>query len=109
MMSEALATSAGRLTLTSPDPLIAFIPHLLGFPPQNSVVLVGIAPDDSSHRASIRLTQRFDRPGGDLPAAGVAHVARQAAGPMITAGCTEVIQRAAPTKGTGMNLRIMDA
>ena len=90
-MSEALASSAGRLTLTSPDALIASIPHLIGFPPQDSVVLVGIAPDDSSHRASVRLTQRFDRPDGDLPAAGVAQMARQAAGPMITAGCTEVI------------------
>ena len=90
-MSEALATSVGRLTLTSPDALIASIPHLIGFPPEDSVVLVGIAPDDASHRASVRLTQRFDRPASDLPEDARAQMARQAAGPMMTAGCTEVI------------------
>lgn len=90
-MSEALATTPGRLTLTSPDALIASIPHLLGFPPLDSVVLVGIAPDDASRLASVRLTQRFDRPGDDLPVHEVAQMARQAVGPMITSGCTEVI------------------
>lgn len=90
-MSEALATSAGRLTLTSPDALIASVPHLIGFPPQDSVVLVGIAPDDVKHRASVRLTQRFDRPTADLAEGSREQMARQAAAPMISAGCTEVI------------------
>lgn len=89
-MSEALTPSAGRLTLASPDALLASIPHLIGFPPEDSVVLVGIAPDASS-RSSVRLTQRFDRPDADAPADTLTQMARQTAGPMITAGCTEVI------------------
>jgi hypothetical protein len=89
-MSEALTTSAGRLTLASPDALLASIPHLIGFPPEDSVVLVGIAPD-ASNRSSVRLTQRFDRTDTDTPAGALTQMARQTAGPMITAGCTEVI------------------
>lgn len=79
-----------RLTLSSPDAFLAAVPHLLGFPPRNSVVLVGLAADESG-RESIRLTQRFDLPAQTLTRAeltGLAHTARE---PMQRCGATSVI------------------
>jgi hypothetical protein len=53
--------------------LLAVIPHLLGFIPQASVVVIGTAPP----RDRIRLTVRYDLPGPGGPAAAdlAAHVA----------------------------------
>ncbi|MDO8731943.1 MAG: DUF4192 domain-containing protein [Actinomycetota bacterium] len=79
-----------RLTLSSPDAFLAAIPHLLGFPPRDSVVLVGLA-DDGSGRETIRLTQRFDRPGTDLTALQLADLAQAATDPMAASGSTSVI------------------
>lgn len=93
-MSDPGATSVAvvppRLTLSSPDAFLAAVPHLIGFPPRDSVVLVGL-DDDGSGRESIKLTQRFDRPSADLAADHVASLARAAVEPMRASGSTAVI------------------
>lgn len=43
-MSDSVITTAGRLTLSSPDAFLASIPHMIGFPPKDSIVIVGLAP-----------------------------------------------------------------
>ena len=50
----------------SPATLLAVIPHLLGFIPQASVVVIGTAPP----RSRIRVTLRYDLP--DPPGLGAA-------------------------------------
>lgn len=93
-MSDSLATSLDaapqRLTLSSPDAFLAAVPHLLGFPPRDSVVLVGLG-EDGSGRESIRLVQRFDRPGANLGGAELTGLAQAAAVPMRAAGSNSVI------------------
>lgn len=79
-----------RLTLSSPDAFLAAVPHLLGFPPRNSVVLVGLAPDESG-RESIRLTQRFDLPTHSLGHAELTDLAHAASEPLERCGATSVI------------------
>ena len=55
-----------RIRAGSPEALLAIVPHLLGFVPQASLVVIGIEPP--SHL--IKLTLRYDLP--DPPGAGVA-------------------------------------
>ncbi len=84
------AGMADRLTLSSPGALLAAIPHLLGFPPRNSVVLVGLDAD-ATGRESIRLTQRFDLPPADLRGEDVRALAQAATAPMVASGSSTVI------------------
>jgi Domain of unknown function (DUF4192) len=55
-----------RVTAGSPEALLAIVPHLLGFVPQASLVVIGIEPPDHL----IKVTLRYDLP--DPPGAGVA-------------------------------------
>jgi hypothetical protein len=55
-----------RLRAGSPEALLAIVPHLLGFVPQASLVVIGIEPPDHL----IKVTLRYDLP--DPPGAGVA-------------------------------------
>lgn len=63
MVTDGFARSCPPLTLSSPTDLIAAVPYLLGFHPDNSLVLLGV--DTAEMRA--RFTGRCDlaRPGGD--------------------------------------------
>lgn len=88
--APALTAVPERLALSSPDSLLAAIPHLLGFPPRNSVVLVGLA-DDGSGRQMIRLVQRLDRPDARQSAARLADLAVAASDPMAASGSTAVV------------------
>ncbi len=88
--TSLLAAVPQRLTLSSPDAFLAAVPHLLGFPPRESVVLVGLA-DDGSGRESIRITQRFDTPSEALTDSDLAEVAEAAVAPMRASGSTTVI------------------
>jgi hypothetical protein len=90
-MSVPVAPSGGRLTLSTPDALVASIPHMLGFPPADSVVIVGIASDGVGESSMVRLTQRFDRPPTGGTDEAMRELARQAAAPMIRSGSTEVV------------------
>ena len=93
-MSDSLANSPTaapqRLTLSSPDAFLAAVPHLLGFPPRDSIVMVGLA-DDGFGRESIRLAQRFDRPPSDISTDEIASLAKSAVEPMRAAGSSSVI------------------
>jgi hypothetical protein len=55
-----------RVRMGSPGELLAVVPHLLGFAPQASLVVIGTAPP----RDRIKVTLRYDLP--DPPGAGVA-------------------------------------
>ena len=90
-MSETVTTPAGRLTLSTPDALLASIPHLIGFPPTESVVIVGIAAERPNGPSTVRLTQRVDRPPADSTLDDVRDMAREVAAPMLRSGSTEVI------------------
>jgi Domain of unknown function (DUF4192) len=55
-----------RVSVGSPEALLAIVPHLLGFVPRASLVVIGIEPPDHL----IKVTLRYDLP--DPPGAGVA-------------------------------------
>jgi hypothetical protein len=64
-----------RIRATTPEALLAVVPHLLGFVPQTSLVVIGTGPP----RDRIKVTLRYDLP--DPPGAGVAtDIAAHAAG-----------------------------
>jgi len=56
--------STPKIRLDGPGSLIAAVPHLLGFPPQESLVLIGL----NGARSRLGITMRLD-----LPADGPAH------------------------------------
>jgi Domain of unknown function (DUF4192) len=64
-----------RLRISSPAGLLAVVPHLLGFTPENSLVVLGVAPP----AGRVRFALRYDLP--DPPdAATAAAIAAHAAG-----------------------------
>lgn len=90
-VTGSAGSSSSTLTLSSPDAFLASVPHMLGFACDDSVVLVGLAPDAGGHSSMVRLTQRFDTPPAPMTAAEVADLARSATEPMTRSGSTEVI------------------
>jgi hypothetical protein len=85
------SSSRDMLTLSSPDAFLASVPHMLGFACDDSVVLVGLGPDEGGRASQVLLTQRFTTPPADFDASQVRDLARAAAEPMARAGSTEVI------------------
>lgn len=66
MSQTATADRADRVRLTGPSDLLAAIPHMLGFHPENSLVVLGM----TQPRARVRLAFRYDLPAvGDNAAA----------------------------------------
>ncbi|MHB1164527.1 MAG: DUF4192 domain-containing protein [Candidatus Nanopelagicales bacterium] len=90
-MSDSVITTAGRMTLSSPDAFLASIPHMIGFPPTDSIVIVGLGPDHPGAASTVRVTQRFDRPPAGIAGDEARQLAAQATEPMIRSGSTEVI------------------
>jgi hypothetical protein len=81
---------ASRPTVTvrasSPKELLAIVPHLLGFVPQASVVVIGAGPP----RDRVKVTLRYDLP--DPPDAGLAEdLAAHAAGVLESQHLTEAV------------------
>ena len=67
------AMATPRVRVDSPSGILAVVPHLLGFRPSNSIVVIGLAPP----RARIKVGFRYDLP--DPPdAAAAAEIARHA-------------------------------
>ncbi len=62
----AQPASPGPVRVASPAALLAAIPHLLGFMPEASLVVIGTEPP----RSGVKVTLRYDLP--DPPGAGVA-------------------------------------
>jgi hypothetical protein len=70
----------------SPRELLALVPHLLGFVPQASVVVIGAGPP----RDRVKVTLRYDLP--DPPDAGLAEdIAAHAAGVLKSQRLTEAV------------------
>ena len=64
-MTHAPASPA--LVVRGPDSLPALVPHLVGFHPRASLVLLGLAPE----RRTVRVTVRMDLPKASDPSADV--------------------------------------
>lgn len=79
------------LALQSVDMVVAAIPHMLGFPPEDSVVVVGMGRGNAAGPSVVRLVQRFDTPDPVAASGVVGSVARDAAVPMSRAGVSEVV------------------
>jgi hypothetical protein len=60
-----------RVRLTGPGHLIAALPHLLGFPPENSLVLIG---HQGERGTRVTVVQRVDLPPPELEAEVAAHL-----------------------------------
>ena len=75
-----------RVQAGSPAALLAVVPHLLGFRPESSLVVIGTQPP----RSRVKVTLRYDLP--DPPDAGaVADIAAHAIGVLGSQGLTEMI------------------
>ena len=83
---NALQADPVQVSAGSPESLLAIVPHLLGFVPQGSLVVIGTeAPHDR-----IKVTLRYDLP--DPPGAGVsADVAAHAAGVLGSQGLATLV------------------
>ena len=84
-MTHAPATPA--LVVRGPDSLPALVPHLVGFHPTDSLVLLGLAPE----RRTVRVTVRIDLPD---PGSDVVEVVDAWSGSLVAlpqAGALEVI------------------
>lgn len=80
----------GTIRLSSPDEVVAAIPHLLGYNPTQSIVLLGMDLDRQGQPAALKLGQRFDLPPHDMSAAELKGLAVQAAAPMARSGSAVV-------------------
>lgn len=86
----ATTRTPGTIQLSSPDEVVAAIPHLLGYNPHQSVVLLGMDLDAQGQPASLKLGQRFDLPPLDMSAEELKKLAVQAAAPMARSGSAVV-------------------
>jgi Domain of unknown function (DUF4192) len=101
--------------ISSPGGLIAVVPHLLGFTPQASLVVIGVSPQ----RGRVKLTFRYDLPDTNDPAEAtaiaehafgmlaqhriaIAVVIGYGPGPLVTP-LTDAVREA--SSGTGVSLR----
>jgi hypothetical protein len=83
----APAAPAGPVRVDSPEALLSVVPHLLGFVPEASFVVIGIDPEPPSR---VRVTLRYDLP--DPPGLGVAaQVAAHAVGILGSQGSAAVV------------------
>jgi hypothetical protein len=74
------------IRVTTPASLLSVIPHLLGFQPASSLVVIGTDP--SSHKA--RVTLRYDLPDPPEPRAA-GEIIRHATGILTTQHSTEAV------------------
>ncbi len=75
-----------QLRADSPEALLTIVPHLLGFLPQASLVVIGIEPQDDR----IKVTLRYDLP--DPPGAGAAaELAEHAVGVLSSQQLTTLV------------------
>lgn len=87
---DSVATNAipggERIRTTTPAGVLAAIPHLLGFHPSNSLVVIGL----QSPSAKVTVTMRYDLP--DPPDSGrAAQIARHAAGVLAVGNAEQAV------------------
>lgn len=80
-----------QVALMSADTVVAAVPHMVGFPPEDSVVLVGLAREGADGPSTVRLVQRFDTPDEQPTGEVTSRVAGDATAPMARAGVSEVV------------------
>lgn len=83
-------TFTPRVVIASPDTFLAAVPHLLGFTPENSIVIAGIGEATAGHD-EITLVQRFDTPAASLESSSLGKIAHDAAVPIARTGAHQVI------------------
>lgn len=84
-MTHAPASPA--LVVRGPDSLPALVPHLVGFHPHDSLVLLGLLPE----RRTVRVTVRMDLPEVGAPAADVVDAWAVSLGALPQAGALEAV------------------
>ena len=84
-MTHAPAPPA--LVVRGPDSLPALVPHLVGFHPQASLVLLGLVP----RLRTVRVTVRIDLPATDAPLADVVDAWSSSLGALLRAGAAEAL------------------
>ncbi len=84
-MTHAPASTA--LVVRGPDSLPALVPHLVGFHPAASLVLLGLAPE----QRTVRVTMRMDLPDPEADAPDVLDAWATALAALPQAGALEVI------------------
>lgn len=104
------ALPPSRVAISSPDAFLAAVPHLLGFPPERSIVLTGLATTPAG-RDELTLVQRFDIPPTDWSPEQLVEVSRNAMAPMVRAGSDTVIvavfDHATPTAAGELPERVL--
>ncbi|HEY1626198.1 MAG TPA: DUF4192 domain-containing protein [Streptosporangiaceae bacterium] len=99
---------AVRIRAGSPEALLAIVPHLLGFPPESSMVIIGT----EAQQGAVKVTLRYDLPdppdhdvAADLAehAAAVLAAQRLTAATVIGYGPEELIRPLATAVGDGMS------
>jgi len=83
-MTSTTTKPAVRIHAGSPTALLAVVPHLLGFAPETSMVIIGL----EARRGAVKLTMRYDLPdpSDQELAAGIAeHAVAVLAGQQLTA------------------------
>jgi hypothetical protein len=79
--------ATATLTVRGPDSLPALVPHLVGFHPTESLVLLGLG----NERHAVRVTMRLDLPHADDDVVGVVDGWAASLAALPQAGATEVI------------------
>jgi hypothetical protein len=81
------ASTAPALVVRGPDSLPSLVPHLVGFHPVRSLVVVGLLPE--AH--SVRVTVRVDLPAIDTPPAAALAEWQSAFVALTRAGATDMV------------------
>lgn len=82
-----ITPSPDTVVVPGPDALAALVPHLVGFVPTASLVLLGLSGPE--HR--VRLTMRCDLPPGDTPPDAWAHELRRLLPAVVRAGSESAV------------------
>ena len=85
-MTSSSAAPPSRIAAGSPAAILAIVPHLLGFSPQDSLVIIGALSQDGR----IKVTLRYDLPDPADPAAA-AEIAAHALGVLTAQDLTVAI------------------
>jgi Domain of unknown function (DUF4192) len=106
--ADQVPAPAVRVRAGSPSAVLAIVPHLLGFAPETSMVIIGT----EAQRGAVRVTLRYDLPepaDQDLAADIAEHAAAVLAAQRLTAaivigyGPDELVRPLAMALGGGMN------
>lgn len=83
--------SWGQIRLAGPDSLVAAAPHLVGFPPRGSLVLLGVGTDRAGRSEELVCVARVELPPAKQSLGEVTAYTRQVVAPLARAGATTIV------------------